>query len=403
VTIVDPSHPAAAGLTGTVAALDPAAKMGWGKPEGDVEVVATLANNPTRAAVFTYDVGARLATEAPAPGKRAGFLLTATSDDKLSDDGEALLFAVLDWATGVAPLAPNAAPIVDAGPDVTVESVDPIDVALAGSFTDDDLPFGGALTLAWSGPDGVTFDDPSSATATATLPGPGVYELTLAADDTQAVGSDALTVTVLDPNVPDPVDVLVVTATPTGYAHDRIVAGYLSDAGFEVTFADDNRVTVADTDAVDAVIITATVSPSVINTKLNTTTTPILSYELLLHDDLGLTLNRTTTRGEQGSFSDLDVVADHPITTGLAGRTDVFTKRTKLLWGAPSADAEVLATVPGRPDRAVLFVYETGDVLANGQTAAGARVGLFPTTASDSFLNPTGQQLLVDAVTWAVG
>ena len=86
---------------------------------------------------------------------------------------------------------------------------------------------------------------------------------------------------------------------------------------------------------------------------------------------------------------------------GLSGPVTIYTRKTKVLWGVPSADADILATQLNRPDRAVLFAYDQGDTLANGQTAAGIRMGLFLTTASDNRLNATGEQLLVDSVAWA--
>ncbi|HZB47296.1 MAG TPA: putative Ig domain-containing protein, partial [Pyrinomonadaceae bacterium] len=72
-------------------------------------------------------------------------------------------------------------------------------VKLAGTVTDDGLPFGGALTTGWtkvSGPGDVAFADASAASTTATFGAAGVYVLRLSASDSELTSGDELTVTV---------------------------------------------------------------------------------------------------------------------------------------------------------------------------------------------------------------
>jgi CubicO group peptidase (beta-lactamase class C family) len=89
----------------------------------------------------------------------------------------------------------NAAPVVDAGADQTIEL--PVrSVELSGSATDDSST---TLTYSWSvtsGPEGVTFSAADSATTTATFPGAGNYVLTLSVSDGSATGTDSVAVTV---------------------------------------------------------------------------------------------------------------------------------------------------------------------------------------------------------------
>ncbi|MFO7691209.1 MAG: hypothetical protein R6W83_11770 [Cryobacterium sp.] len=104
---------------------------------------------------------------------------------------------------------PNAAPFVDAGPNLSVTL--PEAASLDGTVSDDGLP-GGTLTTAWStfsGPGVVTFGDPSSVDTTATFPAAGTYVLELLADDGELVSTDTVTVTVEDappPPSPPPVN-----------------------------------------------------------------------------------------------------------------------------------------------------------------------------------------------------
>src|SRR5262249_55903354 len=85
--------------------------------------------------------------------------LTA-SDGDLSSSDDAIVTVVPQ----------NHAPIVNAGPDLTVEL--PTAATLNGTVTDDGLPTGSQLTIAWStvsGPGTVTFSSPNAAITTASF------------------------------------------------------------------------------------------------------------------------------------------------------------------------------------------------------------------------------------------
>lgn len=79
----------------------------------------------------------------------------------------------------------NAAPVVNAGPDMTIAL--PASAVLVGTVKDDGLPAGSKLTAAWtkvSGPGVVTFvADPSKGTTTASFSLPGSYVLNLSGND----------------------------------------------------------------------------------------------------------------------------------------------------------------------------------------------------------------------------
>jgi RHS repeat-associated protein len=95
----------------------------------------------------------------------------------------------------------NQPPTVDAGPNQTIAL--PRTAALNGTVTDDGLPTGGALSIAWSklsGPGTVTFEDASKAETIATFSAPGVYVLRLFASDSALSSSSETTVTVQPEN-----------------------------------------------------------------------------------------------------------------------------------------------------------------------------------------------------------
>lgn len=95
-----------------------------------------------------------------------------------------------------APATQNAAPVVNAGADQTIEL--PFAATLEGVATDDGVP-STALTITWSqqsGPGAVTFANPAATRTTASFSAPGVYELRLSASDGALTTTDAVAITV---------------------------------------------------------------------------------------------------------------------------------------------------------------------------------------------------------------
>ena len=92
----------------------------------------------------------------------------------------------------------NQAPSVDVGPDLSIAL--PASARLDSTVTDDGLSAPpGAVTLTWSlasGPDTVSFGDPSAQDTTATFYQEGPYILRLTVDDGELSTSDDLTITV---------------------------------------------------------------------------------------------------------------------------------------------------------------------------------------------------------------
>ncbi|PYN29993.1 MAG: hypothetical protein DMD98_19795 [Candidatus Rokuibacteriota bacterium] len=91
----------------------------------------------------------------------------------------------------------NQAPVVDAGPDQTITL--PNAATLNGTVSDDGLPSGSTVTIAWStvsGPGTVTFANPNTASTTATFSTSGQYVLRLTASDGALSSSADVRVTV---------------------------------------------------------------------------------------------------------------------------------------------------------------------------------------------------------------
>ncbi|HKQ04260.1 MAG TPA: LamG-like jellyroll fold domain-containing protein, partial [Blastocatellia bacterium] len=122
----------------------------------------------------------------------------------------------------------NRAPQVNAGPDQTITL--PATASLQGTASDDGLPQGSPLTVAWSkvsGPGTVTFSNPTGLATTASFTAAGVYVLRLTASDGQLSTGDDVQVTVIAQNQPPVVNAgadqtitLPATASLQGTASD---------------------------------------------------------------------------------------------------------------------------------------------------------------------------------------
>jgi pimeloyl-ACP methyl ester carboxylesterase len=106
VTISDPTHPLAAGLSGTVSVTGQAGDFAWGLPGTAAHKVVTKADDPNKSAVFGYDAGAQM-PGLNAPARRAGLFLTAGTAENLDQNGWKLFDAAANWAAGVVNNAPT--------------------------------------------------------------------------------------------------------------------------------------------------------------------------------------------------------------------------------------------------------------------------------------------------------
>jgi hypothetical protein len=159
------------------------ATASWSKVTGPGTV--TFADATVAATTATFN----------APGT---YVLRLTGDDSVLSANDDVTVTVAE--EGTPPV--NAAPLVDAGPDVAVTR--PAAASLAGSVSDDGLP-AGAVTATWSkvsGPGNVAFADAQAPATTATFTTAGPYVLRLTADDGELSAADDVSVTVADPTVP---------------------------------------------------------------------------------------------------------------------------------------------------------------------------------------------------------
>ena len=98
VSIVTPSHPLAAGLTGTVTVTTQADTFTWGSPNSAAIKVASLSGNGSDITEFAYESGAVM-PGATAPARRLGFFNTNQTLLYLNANGNSLFYQAVRWAT----------------------------------------------------------------------------------------------------------------------------------------------------------------------------------------------------------------------------------------------------------------------------------------------------------------
>lgn len=191
-----------------------------------------------------------------------------------------------------------------------------------------------------------------------------------------------------------------------GLGSDAKVRAHLESRGFRVTMADQS----AAPDLArryDLVVLSSVVqSREMADTAYRNLPVPLLTWENDLFDSLRLTgRRRHVDYGEVEKEHYIRIVnAPHPLAAGLpAGKTYVYPRDVAMGWGTPARSAAVIATLPGEPDKAVVFGYEAGATMDYDFIAPARRVALFLDNQTFEQLSPQGVLLFDAAVDWAVG
>jgi hypothetical protein len=186
---------------------------------------------------------------------------------------------------------------------------------------------------------------------------------------------------------------------------DQTVQNALLNLGHTVMLHDDGGITAAATAGSDAIVISSTVGSDAVSAVFKADSRPVVTWESGTYDDLGMTGEvENTDFGFALGEAQIDLIAaSTPIGDGLTlGPITVTGQLEDLAWGVPGGDGIVVATLPGDPTRATIFVYGQGDTLADGTTAAGKRVGFFPDNDSASVFAADGLTLLEQVIAWAL-
>ena len=187
---------------------------------------------------------------------------------------------------------------------------------------------------------------------------------------------------------------------------DENVQSHLRSLGFEVTVADESEPS-SKADGQDLVIISASVSARVVGGKYKDTRLPVLVSEARILDDMSMSgkLEGVDFGDERQDHSFWFVNAPHPLQGGIPnGLLNVTKGKLKVFtWGKPGLAANVIATIAGVPEKAVIFGYEKGTIMDGDFLAPARRVMFFLDGETFDDLTETGLKLYDAAITWAMG
>ncbi|MBN1469177.1 MAG: hypothetical protein JW924_10660 [Fusobacteriaceae bacterium] len=99
IKIVDSKHPIASGFEGTVTVYKENGKLSWSKPQGQVDIIATLPDNDN-ALIYAYDKNKKNKDGFKAPARRVFFYLLFGYEQTQTEDSWKLLDAAVKWALG---------------------------------------------------------------------------------------------------------------------------------------------------------------------------------------------------------------------------------------------------------------------------------------------------------------
>jgi hypothetical protein len=202
----------------------------------------------------------------------------------------------------------------------------------------------------------------------------------------------------------------------TGPTADVAVKNALNGMGLTPTIIDDDDVfsgvfDITTIDLVDEVIISSSVVPTNISgspymADFRDSTTPIMTWERFLYDDLKMVASEgATDQGNTGSTRNV-VIANtaHPLTGGLSsGSKRVLSSSVAMVWGNVAGFADVGGTVTvSSVARPVIFGYDEGDMMQGGMVAPAKRVGFFLPDNGTGTLNTNGTTLLKAAINHAM-
>ncbi len=189
---------------------------------------------------------------------------------------------------------------------------------------------------------------------------------------------------------------------------DVKVQQHLESLGCVVKMVDDVAPASA-ADGQDLIVISSTVSGKNVEGRFKHSTTPVMLWESNILDDMSMTGKHQEVDWGEDEKPEQTYIwlvnAPHPLSAGLPnGLLSPFENSVKKInWGKPGLGAAIIATLPGEPNKAVIFGYETGAIMDYDFPAPARRVMFFLHNSTFDNLNESGLKLFDAAVLWAAG
>ncbi len=96
-SVINPTHPLAAGFSGKVRVVNSTQKFGWAKPPASAIRIATLVSAADKVTIFGYELGASM-VGISAPARRVGWFAGRDTAAAFGPEGWKLLDAAITWA-----------------------------------------------------------------------------------------------------------------------------------------------------------------------------------------------------------------------------------------------------------------------------------------------------------------
>jgi hypothetical protein len=199
---------------------------------------------------------------------------------------------------------------------------------------------------------------------------------------------------------------IAATSSPTA-AVDANTKKHFESLGMTVNMVSDINPLPAD--GYDLVYLASDVKAKTVTNTYRTTAVPIFTTKPWLLDFLGMTgyqpqKDYGEDEKEEQSFLWL-VNAPNPIQAGFPNGMFMPVKHAIKIynWGRPEPSAQVIAFLPGEPEKGFIFAYEKGVYMDHEFTAPARRI--FFGLAPDQFdlLIPDGLRLFDSCAAWALG
>jgi hypothetical protein len=213
-------------------------------------------------------------------------------------------------------------------------------------------------------------------------------------------------------DTPDPIfkgkKLLLIAATSSPTAPvDANIKKHFESLGMTVTMVSD--INPPSADGYNLVFLASDVKAKTITNTYRTTSVPVFTTKPWLLDFLGMTgyqpqKDYGEDEKEEQSFLWL-INAPNPIQAGFPNGMFMPVKHAIKIynWGRPEPSAQIIAFLPGEPNKGFIFAYEKGVYMDHEFVAPGRRI--FMGLAADQFdlLIPDGIKLFDSCAAWALG
>jgi hypothetical protein len=195
-------------------------------------------------------------------------------------------------------------------------------------------------------------------------------------------------------------DVLLVVGDSELKASEALIRASIEKFGYSVEVITDESVQTSDGYNKRLIVISSSVQSGLINTKFTHSTSPIVTWESHLYDDLKMTgsssgVDYGTSLGDEIAILD----PNHEVAAGLSGIVSVSSTNEGFSWGRPGASAWKIASLSNDHSKITLFKYEKNSHMV-GLTAPARRVALFLTDNTN--LTYEGLLIAKASIIWAL-